>query len=90
MLLGGWGQRLRAHGQVSCRVGGQSGKGGDPVGGGPRADGHHSLARAHAAPLAGPVLRAEKASASLALTFPTGVNSQRDVGRALCCLLEGE
>ena len=91
MLLGGWGQRLRAHGQVSRRAGGQLGKGGDPVGGGPRADGHHSLVHAHAAPLAVPLLRAEKASASLTPTFPTGVNSQQDVGGApLCCLLEGE
>ena len=91
MLLGGWGQRLRAHGQVSCRAGGQLGKGGDPAGSGPRSDGHHSLAQAHAAPLAVPVLRAEKVSASLTPTFPTGLKSQQDVGGApLRCLLEGE
>lgn len=61
----GWGQRLRAHDQLSRRVGGQLGKHGDPVGGGPGVDGHQSMAHAHAALPAVLVLSAEKASGCL-------------------------
>lgn len=88
---GGWGQRLRAHDQVSRRGGGQLGKRGGPVGGGPGVDGHHSTVHAQAALPVVLVLTAEKASGCLSPTFPTGVNNQWDVDRApLLCLLEGE